>query len=446
MKALFFINIFSRKKSFVVAVVTVWLFLGFSSIARANNISTKLEKKPDGDWSVTFMSEKPIKRLAFKSSPDNSRSKRWIPTATGYQFEFNEGRESVLREDGGEFTEVTFHLTPTYTVLPKEYAPFSPFSDGGYLLHTGRFFACAESCQPSLNHWRLMIAAPESDNIILHGKIYQESIQWEALDEGSKIYIGHGKPIQSDHFVSVIDELLPEKLQYQMSIQLPKLMVFFADKMGALGYRPALFASYSSTDDGRIGHQGGTLPGQIFMHWYGDESVIETIDVDELFWLFSHEVAHLFQREGADVIDTADSWIHEGAADYFAGLAFKSILSKDFLSQKINQAEKKCLASLEDNPVYLDASRKNPRVHYDCGLLIINAIDKQLKEQGSISIYELWNLYSSKVSSGASAGADQFVLATKPYLSSEMIKNLEKLNTSEFSALKFISKLTGDNP
>ncbi len=230
-----------------------------------------------------------------------------------------------------------------------------------------------------------------------------------------------------------------------MNIHLPKLMDFFADKMGELGYRPALFASYSSVDDGRVGHQGGTLPGQIFMHWYGEKSVIEAIDVDELFWLFSHEVAHLYQREGADVIETADSWIHEGAADYFAGLAFESILPKGFLSQKIKQAEQGCLASLEDNPVYLDASRKNPRVHYDCGLLIINAIDKKLKDQDSISIYELWNLYSSKVSAGAPAGVDQFVLAAKPYLPSEMIKNLEKLKTPEFSALKFISKLVADN-
>ncbi|WP_226647842.1 hypothetical protein [Microbulbifer variabilis] len=175
-KTFLFVRILPRKEFFVVAVTTAWLFLGFSSVTRANNISTMLEKKPDGNWSVTFVSEKPIKRLVFKSSPDNSRSKHWTPTSKGYQFKFDDGGESVLRENGSDFTEVTFHLTPTYTVLSKDYAPFSPFSDGGYLLHTGRFFACAESCQPSLNHWHLTIAAPESDNIILHGKIHQESI------------------------------------------------------------------------------------------------------------------------------------------------------------------------------------------------------------------------------------------------------------------------------
>ncbi|WP_444924609.1 hypothetical protein ACJJH9_05715 [Microbulbifer sp. DLAB2-AF] len=438
------------KKSFrtialAITMAVVCSCLGFSSIAVANTISTKLEKKGNGNWFVTFVSEKPIKKLAFKSSPDNSRSKRWVPTSNGYQFEFVDEVESLVREDGSAFTEATFHLTPTYTALPKEYAPFSPFSDGSYLLHTGRFFACADSCEPSLKKWYLTIVAPESDNIILHGRIYQGSIEWAAFDEGSKVYIGHGEPIQSDHFVSVIDELLPEKLQHQMSTQLPELMDFFADKMGTLGYRPALFASFSSTDDGRHGHQGGTLPGQIFMHWYGKKSVVEAIDVDELFWLFSHEVAHLYQREGADVIDTADSWLHEGAADYFAGLAFESILSKGYLSQKIKQAEQKCLASLGENPVYLDASRKNPRIHYNCGLLIINAIDTYLKEQGSISIYELWNLYSSKISTESPAGAAQFLFAAKPYLPSAMVKNLEKLNTPGFSALKFISKLVADS-
>ncbi|WP_299586013.1 hypothetical protein [uncultured Microbulbifer sp.] len=414
-------------------------------MAVAYNISAKLEKKQNGNWFVTFVSEKPIKRLVFKSSPDNSRSKRWVSTSKGYRFEFDGEGESVYRRDGSAFTEVTFHLTPTYTALPKEYAPFSPFSDGGYLLHTGRFFACAESCQSSLNQWHLSIAAPEPDNIILHGKIYQESVEWEAFDEGSKVYIGSGEPIQSDHFVSVIDERLPEKLKHQMSIQLPKLMNFFADKMGALGYRPALFASYSSTDDGRAGHQGGTLPGQIFMHWYGEGAVIEAIDVDELFWLFSHEVAHLYQREGADVSDTAESWLHEGAADYFAGLAFESIISKGFLSQKIKQAEKNCLASLEGNPVYVDVSRKNPRVHYECGMLIMNAIDKRLKAQGSLSVYNVWNLYSSKVSAGAPAGVDQFLFTAKPYLSPEMVKNLKLLNNPEFSAFDFISELAAES-
>ncbi|USD22893.1 hypothetical protein MJO52_07060 [Microbulbifer variabilis] len=68
-----------------------------------------------------------------------------------------------------------------------------------------------------------------------------------------------------------------------------------------------------------------------------------------------------------------------------------------------------------------------------------------MKEQGSISIYELWNLYSSKISTESPAGAAQFLFAAKPYLPSAMVKNLEKLNTPGFSALKFISKLIADS-
>ena len=33
-------------------------------------------------------------------------------------------------------------MSPTYSRLPKDYAPFSPFGDGGMLFHTGRLFAC----------------------------------------------------------------------------------------------------------------------------------------------------------------------------------------------------------------------------------------------------------------------------------------------------------------
>ena len=46
---------------------------------------------------------------------------------------------------------VKFTLTPTYRHLSKDYAPFSPFSDGGLLFHSGRFFACADECADSDN-------------------------------------------------------------------------------------------------------------------------------------------------------------------------------------------------------------------------------------------------------------------------------------------------------
>jgi hypothetical protein len=163
------------------------LLLLFSSRGiAASEISAVIIKSPAGSWSVSYTSNTPITRISFQRSPDSSRGKRWKTTSTDFKLIKVNDFETVSRVDGKPFTQVKFELAPTYISLPKDYAPFSPFTDGGMLFHSGRFFACPDLCDGSLNKWHIRIQATKGDNIIVDGVVYTEETRWVDSDSGQK--------------------------------------------------------------------------------------------------------------------------------------------------------------------------------------------------------------------------------------------------------------------
>lgn len=244
-----------------------------SPLLAATEVTTRIEKSSDGQWQVRYSTNQPVQRIVFQRNPDDSRAKHWVAQSELYAIKVMDGVETIIRTDGQRFNNVSFRFPATYAPLPKEYAAFSPFSDGGLLLHSGRFFACAEQCAAHLNSWTLTLKVPDGERILVAGKLYHNQVTWQELDSGSNVYVGKAQPLAGPDFISLIDPALPVVLQQQISSQLPLLMAWFTTRMGALEFRPALFASYSNTEDGSYGYQGGVLPGQIFMHWYGTVSL-----------------------------------------------------------------------------------------------------------------------------------------------------------------------------
>lgn len=415
----------------------------FTPFLAATEVVTRIEKNAQGQWWVRYSTTKPVQRIVFQRNPDDSRAKHWIAQSGLYKIKVLDGVETVLRTDGQAFSEVSFRLPATYTPLPKEYAAFSPFSDGGMLLHSGRFFACAEHCGPELNSWNLTLTAPADEKIIVAGKLYQHEVSWQERDSGSKVYVGKAAPLAGPDFISLIDPALPTALQQQINSQLPLLMAWFTDHMGALEFRPALFASYNSTEDGSYGHQGGTLPGQIFMHWYGQVS-IERLQPDQVFWFFAHEVAHLYQQQAGAIEAPQDAWIHEGAAEYLAGVASAQVQqNRKILQQKLTEAGKNCVAGLEQQHSYAKATAANPQLHYSCGLVLNHAIDRQLQNAAEpISIFRLWALFNTRVQAGHSPQASVFLDVLKPYVTKDFELQLSAFSRQDnFDAHGFIRQL-----
>lgn len=428
-------------------LITFITLIFFNSNAISGEVTATINKNADNKWSVNYQSDVPIKKLVFQRNPDDSRVKRWKPHSVDFVLSYIEGIEQVTRLDGKEFSQISFDLTPTYTPLPKEYAPFSPFSDQGMLFHSGRFFACAEICDDNLNQWKLQVKAQDDDNIIVGGKIHRKEFSWLAKDNGTSVYVGKGTPLQDRNFVSLIDTHLPDTLKTLIANQLPKLITYFTKKMGALDYRPELFASHSSTSDGTYGNQGGTLPGQIFMHWYG-RAAIDHINSDATFWFFAHEVAHLYQREAGNIEIAKDAWLHEGSAEYLAGVASRDISNNPLiLAQKLDIATQSCLAGLSKNSNYHQASAQDSRLHYSCGLLLMNAIDLDLKQKKTIDVFGLWSLFNLELAQGKPAEASTLITLAKPYLSEKLWNDIQSFSTkTEFDSLIFFKGLATKKP
>jgi hypothetical protein len=408
---------------------------------RAAELVTTIEKNSDGRWQVHYHSDTAITRLVFQRSPDQSRKTRWKPDSDAFEIVHYDGYETVRRADGKAFNAVGFSLTPTYVVLPKDYAPFSPFTDGGMLIHSGRFFVCAEQCDASQNQWQIRVLAGKGEQIIVDGVVHTAAASWTDSDSGKNIYIGSSKPVTDDNFISVIDAGLPTALQQLMTQRLPDILAFFSTKMGKLSFRPSLYASYSQTTDGSYGHQGGTLPGQIFMHWYGKQSVAQLNDKATLLF-FAHEVAHLYQRKAANVEQLQDAWLHEGSAELFSALAYTAISAdKALLSEKLTSAKQSCLNALAKDPRYSSQARTNPNVHYSCGLVLFHAIQQDLTAHGH-DVFTQWQAFNAAVEQGKPATPATFLALVKTGLSADLHSQLtEFVNNPEFDAKTFFQHL-----
>jgi len=407
----------------------------------ASELHIELEKRSATDWQVHYQAEQPMSRLQFQRSPDAQRTKRWQAIEPGFVLRYHNGTEFAERLDGQPFNRVTFRLTATYTVLPKDYAPFSPFSDGGMLLHSGRFFACMELCLAGDNQWLLSAKVPSGEHILLNGQLYPTQVSWRDQDSGRNLYLGRSHALASDDFISLIDPQLPGNLQQQMARDLPELMHWFSNKLGRLAQRPALFASYSSTDDGRYGHQGGTLPGQIFMHWYGNQAMAN-LDADAVFWFFAHEVAHLYQQQAGQIEPPADAWVHEGAAEYLAGLA-SAAQHPRLPQQKLAAAALHCSQGLAQQLSYANAVSANPQLHYSCGLLLQQAIAKDLQGTGQATdaYFAVWQQFQRQVRAGQPATAIGFVQLLRPQLSPAFAEQLQRFARQESASLAWLQQL-----
>jgi hypothetical protein len=375
-----------------------------------------------GQWRVELRKTQPTAALRFARNSEASRVGRW-QVDNGFQLVREDGTDFLRREDGAVFQNARLTVPARYVAQPKEYAPFSPYSDGGMLLYSGQFQVCAgESECSSEQRWQVQVTPPPGTHSIVEGAVHCSAFTFTDSGPGTNIYVGRTRPLASSHFVAVIDSGLPSQVTAALYRLLPSMMDFFTARLGALPFQPMLFASLDPNPPQGSGFssQGGGLPGQIFMHLYGEQWAENAADRlnDFLPWFFAHETAHLFQSLGArgDTYRMDQSWIHEGGADAFAALTIVELggVSRDYVDQRIENAISECAVGLEalaGKP--LDASAKAGafRNYYTCGLVIQMAIDAEVKRtsQGARDLFDVWALFLSRVRAGAPWNEDTFL-------------------------------------
>lgn len=360
-------------------------------------------------WQVRYDFAQPVDKLEFRISPDDSRGRTWLPDQ-GFEIVTTDRGEVARRKDGAHFRTVRFRMSPTYSALPKEYAPFSPFGDGGMLFHTGRFFACQDRC-PDDASWSMYLSAATEDQIVLDGKALKTQAHWVDRDDGRSVYVGKNVPQQTDDFIAVLDAALPERIRGQLLAQLPEFMHLFSGKLGVLPIRPMLFVSYDVSHPKGWGRQGGVLPGQVFVHFYGSKWPAEMEKPgfpDDLAWHFAHEAAHLYQ--GSTSTESGDAWITEGGAEAFAAMALRADASA-YVQSTQEKALGKCREFLKGRSVRDAIAAGTYDAAYSCGMLINLAIDSKVrlatKHDG---LYAVWRNYLRRAPNKGS------VVSTAAYL------------------------------
>ena len=384
----------------VVAATLAVLLTGCASLpaapAPAAPVAVELTSPLAAPATIRFRLDRPVTALHFADDLGGYRQREWRIVAPGFHWVVEPADatlgtiqgERIERVDGAPFTEVSFTVEQRYRALPKNYAPFSPFSDGGVLIYSGFLHACTAFPCSGAGPVAMRIVAP-GRQIRSGGQVAIGEARYVSADDGTNIYVGNRRPVAANGVDAIIDPALPATVGGRLSQSLPAATTYFSRSLGPLSFTPALFVSLDPRrqPDGHVSTQGGTLPGQIFMHFDG-EGPADRFDADKTVWLdwfFAHEVAHLFQRDktGNRSGDDAIAWMHEGGADAMAALALIDQQRSDYVRSRVETAASDCAAALAQGPLTTATARGSFDAHYACGLIAHLALDADLRGHGS---------------------------------------------------------------
>lgn len=372
-------------------------------------LTLELTRLPDRQIAAAYRVAEPIRALHFPNELGGYRVEAWRPMGNDFKW-VNEGDgERVERADRRPFTAVTFIIPIDYRELPKSYAPFSPFSEGSTLIHSGQFHACLAA--PCEDPEPLPIAIEAKGATIgVEGRRTLTRDQFVSENDGTSIFVGTLESVEADGFVAVIDPGLPPDLRRNLDRSLPQAMEYFASVYGFLSFTPELYVSIDDEPEknGKMSTQGGTLPNQVFMHFDGENARERLATEDPLWleWFFAHEAAHLFQQDktGGKAGDDVAAWIHEGGADAMAALAMarRGTTERSYAQKRLEEAQTACAQGLATSPLNRATAEGKFDLHYQCGLVIWLALDHDLRRNGDADagLHELNRAFFTAVRNG----------------------------------------------
>jgi hypothetical protein len=364
-------------------------------------------------WEVRYRLSSPARELRFtRVDAKGNRAASWTPADPALILALEDGEEVVRRTDGAAFDHAAFRMAPRYAVLEKDYAPFAPFGDGGMLVYTGRFHVCPGPCVGG-ETFQLSLQPPAGSHAIVHGKVV-ESVRYQDVGDGTNLYVGRAMPVTTPDVVAVIDQAFPAETRARLESLLPRLMAFYGREFGALETRPMLYASRDENHPGGgYGYQGGTLPGQVFMHFYGRHEAFGTPEfAKRVDWFFAHEAAHLYQHYPS-LADAGDSWIHEGGADALAAVALQSleVVGEDAVRARLQTSVGDCAKRIAQHSLKQAHASGSFDAYYTCGFVMQMAVDAAARRasDGACGLQCVWRDFQAEVAAGKPWSSDTFI-------------------------------------
>ena len=376
--------------------------------------TASIELRPhEAQWEVRYALPKPASALRFvRTDRQGNRASSWVPVDPAFTIKLEGDEEVVRRADGKPFDHAAFRMAPRYVTLEKDYAPFAPFGDGGLLIHSGRFHVCAEACVGG-ETYSLSLQPPDGMHAIANGQV-AASVHFTDGNEGTYLYVGRAVPVTTPDVLAVIDPTYPADTRERLDSLLPKLMAFYSGEFGVLKERPMLYASNDEAHaGGGYGYQGGTLPGQVFVHRYGKNVAFGSPEfLANQDWFFAHEAAHLYQHYPA-LADQGDSWIHEGGADALAAVALQSlqVIDREAVQSRLRSSAATCAKGLETHALKRAQDEGAFDLFYSCGFVLQMAVDGAARRAsgGKCGLACVWRNFQARVAAGAAWNSETFI-------------------------------------
>jgi hypothetical protein len=359
-------------------VIGSLFFLSAVAGAHGQQPAVTVERIAPNRWRATYRLNGPTSALRFVRPAGFYRERIWTLTTPGYHFE-RDGSRQLARLDSGAAPQATiaFEFGEFTDALPKEYEFFLAFTDGGRALYTGHLQATALlSTGDSTPVKTFRLATPPGMHAVVLGRVIQGDVTLaDTLEDGTYVYVGNARPIETPDVVAIVDPGMPPWLKTLFDERVPDLFRAYKRRFGAgLAAKPVVLFSFEDKNTPGLNSGGGTLAGFINMSFTGTSWATRTAAASEqAFALIAHESVHLWNGELArSRADGVGAWMHEGSADAIAAEMLRGfgVIDSTRYRTRLEEALNRCAASLNRSSIATALGRGETRVVYDCGVVL----------------------------------------------------------------------------
>ncbi len=417
----------------------LWLILLFfvSVVSAAQGdsvIKVKVQKNESGAWQINYQLPYAVHQVYFYRLGSLPRDK-WRLKGSHLKWSKGKDNQDIIESvDGTLFDQLSVGFDSDFRTTPKDYELNFAFSDGGLLLYTGHLLLATEADKKMAHEFTFM--PQKNSHIIIDGQMSQHEYRWNDKNwQGTYVYFGALKPIQSDGMMGVIDGGLPDWVKQKLTSSLPKLFEFYTQKTGlALDFTPVIYFSFSSSESPGTQYSGGTLPGLIQLNLTGDDWNQESPEnLQGLLHFLAHEAAHLWNSQLIKSDEERESsWIHEGGADAFAvrSLVYLGVWDEEDAAKAHEQYLNGCLDLLNGHQVTHFAGHHNFSVYYQCGATIAWLTELAVQQKNDqLDLFDFWRDLMSRVKQS------DLVLTPSQYIKSLLLLTDNQSNVANLITL-----------
>lgn len=412
----------------------LFTLLPFASIAAQSSVS--LERLTSGKWRATYHLSAPATALSFERPASFFRERVWAIVTPGYQLG-RDGDRQIARLTSGATPQrdITFEF-PEYTeTLPKEYELFLPFTGGAVAVYTGHFYATPiVDDTPATTLRTIDVTPPRGMKAVVRGRVVTGRVTFsDSIGDGTYIYLGNTKPIETPDVVAIVDPGMPAWLVTLFSNDLPRLFAAYRERIGyPLPWKPVVLFSFGDTAGSGLSSGGGTLTGLVNMTFTGAGWMQQTPPTTEqAVALIAHESAHLWNAHLAENVDqAAGSWMHEGSADALATemLYALGIIDSARYRARREEAINQCATAVATGPVATAGSRNAIREIYDCGFVLMMWTAGAVHGANSrANAFSFWHdlIASAKANGGSYDQARYFAVLAREHVPDSVIGGMK---------------------